>query len=265
MQSLAVIEFPAETSQTETFDMAITIATLEERVTNHIKFFWVVVGFGFVWLSVLSALIYRTNDSVNRVEKAQVDAPAKIVAKILSESETSNAATVANLNAVVTILQSSKVGQVRPDVSVLRTVSSKLSDVQGKHPDLPQVWQATGAFINYKSDVLLPASSTTLTSAKNVRCEQKLTQAGWVFSNCETTLEELAQAIQGTVVNGLPAPFTFLHCIVHYKGGAIPAKRMIFLDCVFRFQVLAVPPPEGMVAMTQLTTVGEGQIKVSIS
>ena len=132
MQSLTVIDFPAiePPSEIETLEMAITVATLEERVNSHIKFFWLVVGFGFVWLSSLTGLMLQTNSSVNRVEKAQVDAPVRIVAKLLSEPETSPAETASKLNAVSAILQTSKIGKVRPDPAALNVFSSKLASIK---------------------------------------------------------------------------------------------------------------------------------------
>jgi hypothetical protein len=56
------------------------------------------------------------------------------------------------MGAVATILQTSKVGPTKPDRAVLRTVSAKISDALNKYPDVPQVWQATGAFISYKKN-----------------------------------------------------------------------------------------------------------------
>ena len=62
MQSV-IADFTADT-----FDMAVpTIATLTERVDNHIKFFWRVVGAGFLWLATLSLLLYHINDTANRI------------------------------------------------------------------------------------------------------------------------------------------------------------------------------------------------------
>jgi hypothetical protein len=52
--------------------MVITVATLEERVNNHIKFFWIAFSCGFAWLTALSWLIYNINATGNRIEKAQV-------------------------------------------------------------------------------------------------------------------------------------------------------------------------------------------------
>ncbi len=253
MQALAaVIPFP----HGETPDMAnaaeltTTVATLEERVTNHIKFFWAVVAVGFSWLLGITLLLIHTNGTVTRVEQAQANAPAQIVASLLNKPSPSKSELSADLNAVSTILQSSKVTPKKPDAAAVASVAVKLSEVQQEYPDLPQVWQTTGAFINYKSEVLPATAGFT----KDLPCEMTMAGHGFVFSNCEMKLEDLAEHIQGVTVNGSPATFTFINCIIRYNGGAIPAKTLTFVNCIFHFSVPVVPSREGMIAMQSLTT-----------
>jgi hypothetical protein len=261
MQTESAIDFSAiELSpELETPDMAnaaeltVQIGKLEERVNNHIKFFWGVAAAGFAWLAILSLLLYNINNNVKTLAVAQADTPAKIVAKLLSEPQTSSAKVASNLNAAATILRASKIGKVKPESSVLSTVSSKLAEAQTKYPDLPEVWQTTGVFITYKSEARLPVSQNTPFLTRGIGCNSQAGGAGWIFSNCEVTLEDIAERITGSTVNGSPAPFTFIHCIVHYSGGRIPAKQLTFVDCNFSFEVLIVPPREGMAVMRQLT------------
>jgi hypothetical protein len=250
MESLAITEFPPEI---ETFDMAITVATLEERVNSHIKWFKSAIAAGFAWLAVLSLLLYNIHTDVRNVAVAQADAPAKFVATLLSQPQTSSSALASNLNAASTILRTSKIGKVKPESSVLSTVSLKLAEAQTKYPDLPEVWQTTGVFITYKSEARLPLSLNTPFLNSWAACKVQAGGIGWVFSNCEVTLEDIAERIKGSTLNGSPAPFTFIHCMVHYSGGRIPAKQLTFADCNFSFQVPVVPPREGMAVMRQLT------------
>jgi hypothetical protein len=78
--------------------------------------------------------------------------------------------------------------------------------------------------------------------------------AGWIFNNCELSLETLAENIKDNKVNGAPAAFNFINCIVHYSGGPIPAKELHFSDSILDFQVRTIPPPVGILAMRQLMT-----------
>jgi hypothetical protein len=66
-------------------ELTTIVATLDERVKNHIRFFWTAVAFGFLWLAALTGLIIHTSQSVDRVAKAQVDAAAQIGASRLDK------------------------------------------------------------------------------------------------------------------------------------------------------------------------------------
>jgi len=46
---------------------------LDERVTNHIKFFWVVVGSGLLWLSAISVLLYETKSDLRELTAKQAN------------------------------------------------------------------------------------------------------------------------------------------------------------------------------------------------
>ncbi len=249
------------------------MASLEERVANHIKFFWVVVGFGFVWLSAITVLLVQTKGSVARVGQAQAYAPAKTVAKLLSEPTTSTTELVANLNAASAILQTSKPIPTGPPrgrwqyafsetPSVLKAVSSQLTNAQDKHPDLPQVWQTTSTFINYKSDSLLPDSSRVILLAK-VGCTLGIGNITFTvrMQNCEVELDDL---VETRLPDGSYPNYLLINCVVRYKGGTIHAKGIVFQNCVFRFQTPTVPSREGMLAMRQLTTV-QDETKITLS
>jgi len=228
-------------------ELTTKVATLEERVANNIILFRVVVGFGFVWLAAITWLLIQIKGTVDHLAQAQASVPVQVVGRLLGNSAASKAEIAANLNAAATILQTSKVGPSKPDSSALRTVSAKLSEIQQEYPDLLQVWQATGAFISYRS-------SARKTPIDTKQCTNTVQKEGMVIANCEVALEDLARHVSGNTLNGLPLPFTFVNCIVHYRGGSIPAKRLTFINCVFRFDVTSQPPREGVLAMRQLTT-----------
>ena len=87
---------------------------LEERVTNHIKFFWVVVGFGFLWLGSVTALLIRVDSNVNQVQRASADAPARIVASLLDGQSIDKYNAPQRLAAAASILKTEKPGIMRP-------------------------------------------------------------------------------------------------------------------------------------------------------
>jgi hypothetical protein len=63
---------------------AITVARLEERVNNHIKFFWAAVGVGFLWMSAITGLFLKTNSTLSAVATSQANMPSQVVAALLN-------------------------------------------------------------------------------------------------------------------------------------------------------------------------------------
>jgi hypothetical protein len=238
--------------------LAVSAAVLEERINNHIKLFWRVVVGGGLWLAAISSALYRINGTMNRVEIAQANAPAQIVAGLLKQPPLLESEAAEKLNAASTLLRETKIKAVRPDPAILKEVSSEISRDQQKYPDLPAVWRATSAFINYRSDALLPEpAEQALASARLFDCRGgsiRLYQGRAFVEKCTLDLE---RGVAGDNV-------TFVNCIIQYRGGPIPIKRMEFINCVFRFEVTNVPFKEGAIAMMQLTTSADRDIRIAL-
>ena len=241
-----------------TADLTRQLDRLEERVTNNIKFFWVVVGAGFFWMGFISLTLFNMNGAIGRLEKTQANAATNIVSTLLKRPTSTRAEAAANLGAVTTILRGSTVGRTKPDPSVIKSVSSELAQAQNKFPDLPEVWQATGQFINYKSVALLPQSAEkAVNSARSMSCDRITTgPEAIVLTGCTLDLENAVDS---------KAPVIFINCFVRYRGGLIKSKHMEFHNCVFQFDVLNVPPQAAMLAMMQLTTENVADVKISLS
>jgi hypothetical protein len=71
-------------------ELTTIVATLDERVKNHIPFFWTAVAFGFLWLAALTGLVIHTSQSVDRVAKAQANAAAQMGANRLDRPASSS-------------------------------------------------------------------------------------------------------------------------------------------------------------------------------
>jgi hypothetical protein len=233
--------------------MATNVATLEERVNNHIAGFKAAIAGGFAWLAVLSLLLYNIRTDVKGIAVAQADAPARVVAQVLSQPQTSGAGLASNLNAASAILQSSKLGKVKPGGSALVAVSSKLSEIQDREPNLPSVWDATGAFINYRSASIarggIPVSPTGRCLVGLGVTDRLVT----TVSNCEMDLDTFPST---TAINGNYPEYQCFNCIVRYSGGPIYASALRFIDCIFRFDIHGVPSHEGIKALQKLTSDG---------
>jgi len=246
------LKYDSELELATAAELTTIVATLDERVKNHIRFFWTAVGFGFLWLAGITTLVVHTNGSVDRVERSQVNVAAQIVSSLLDRAVASKEDEASKLSAVSAILRSAPVERIKPDAPLLDKVSLKISESQGQYPDLPQVWQATAALITYKSGS--SATSRPLGIARGSACTTKLGGSGFLLTNCDVTLEDLARRFSGNTLDGAPIAFTFIDCNIRYGGGAIPAKQMAFFNSRLNFLVPSVPARSGMLAMEQLTT-----------
>jgi len=240
-----------------------TIAQLAERVDNHIRFFWVAVAAGFAWLAVLSGFLFNMNSTIGRVERAKADEPFRIVAGILNTQSVSREEEAGTLSAVSSILRSAQIMRAKPDKQTVNNVGTQIVKAQDKYPDLLITWKATASFINYKSKALLTTAGIPK-GADGRECRGTFGALGWVFDRCEINLEGLAARITGNKINGEKAAFIFTHCIVHYNGGSIPAKRLTFIDSIFQFDVNRIPDVSGTAAMRQLALSTTSQPEVTL-
>jgi hypothetical protein len=180
------------------------------------------------------------------------------VASLLNSSVTTPSEAQANLAAAASVLQSSKIGKIKPDSSQLKAISDKLVEDQNQYPELPQVWETTGVFINYKSEALLPASLKPASMAYGMDCGNggmNIKNGVATFTNCEVSLDHL--------INGAIS-INFIHCIVHYHGGPISPAPMTFYGSIFRFDVIGLPPPRGIHVLRELAaTESIGNVTIS--
>jgi hypothetical protein len=238
--------------------VAADLGILEEKVKNHIKLFSIVVGFGFIWLGAISLFLWQIHGQLGNVLQAQANAPAQIVASLLNSSPQTPAQTQTNLAAAASVLQTTKIGNTKPDSVNLKAISEKLVDDQNRYPELPQVWTTTGVFINYKSESLLADYNIILEHAKGKSCDDakvevkedgrfKKGSAHFTtnISDCETSLERMALGLPTMSVDGKLQPMIFINAIIHYQGGAIPTRELQFHNCIFQFDVPVVPPSLG--------------------
>jgi hypothetical protein len=194
-------------------------------------------------LAGLLTLGLQTRSSVNTIAQTEANAPAQIVSSILSRQPSSPAEAVASLDAASAILSTAKVGKTRPDAAKLKNLAEQLTNVQNAFPDLPQVWNTTGAFIGYKSQALLPTAARIRDQVGESGCKAGGKLPGtWRFENCEVSLEDLARRFQRDKQGNRPIPFELINRVVHYSGGALPDAPIVFRNSLFIFEIKVVPP-----------------------
>ncbi|MGA9061158.1 MAG: hypothetical protein WB341_05765 [Terracidiphilus sp.] len=147
---------------------------------------------------------------------------------------------------------------------IVRVRHHCVTDNQRREIDVLEVWHTTGMFINYKSQVLLPAGAEIIIAkASGEPCSTRSTiPQGITFKDCEISLEDVARRFSGNTYNGLPISFQFINCVVDYHGGPLPDGPMEFSDSVFHFYVTVVPSPRGAEAMRSLAQAESDEGKV---
>jgi hypothetical protein len=259
MATIPILVNPAE----EVSDMATAneltgwFERLDERVKNHIKFFWCVAAFQFACMTGLLYLVLQTKSAVVNLAQIQANAPAQVAANILSVPISSSEEAKDNLTAVTAILRSADRDHKKATATALKPVSTKLVSIAQQYPDLPQVWKATADFINYKFDSAIPESQE-MSRKVFMDCSHggstTILNGEIQFTNCEL---DLTRAVGGSV-----RQITFINCIIHYDGGPVPAAPMIFDRCLFRFNVPVVPPPRGIRTMQILAEATENIVQI---
>ena len=232
---------------------ATDLAALTERVANHIKFFWVVVAFGFLWLATVSGVLWIIHGQLGGVQNAQANIPVQTVEALLSKPASTQPEMASKLGAVSTILQSAKIGQVKADKAALAKVSTQIADAQRTYPETPEVWQATSALISYKSS---EASSVGIIPGSG--CQFSVGDVA-LFKNCDISLEAALSSLSTLKINGQEPKVQFQNCVIRYSGGGVPPYSMTFMNSIFQFNVSIVPPKPGIRAMEQLTTADLGK------
>jgi hypothetical protein len=200
------------------------IAALEERVANHIKFFWVVVGFGFVWLGALTVLINQINGAVNRLERTQTAALVDL----------NNRVVAAQLTGLRTAIETAhKKSEIIPKLELAdykQTLQKSPSSSAG-------YWATLAALINYQSFINQLNGEAPDPSTVSKPCPMVAgpmahdnTFSGFAISGCIVDLDT------ETFEN-----ITFRNSVIRYRGGPVSLLNVRFINCRFILDVPANP------------------------
>jgi len=145
-------------------DLSLKVAKLEERVDNHIKFFWTVVAFGGLWLIAISGGLLKISNDIGKL-------PTALSTQLIKESEKSaNAGQIKeasrSIEMAATLMKAARQSEVRPKADYFKNVSDHLKSLrsspltdQSGHPvagaeelmdDIDQAWMALA---NYRSSL----------------------------------------------------------------------------------------------------------------
>jgi hypothetical protein len=155
--------------------------------------------------------------------------------------------------------------------SLCLLVHSNCTNAQDAYLDLPETWQATSAFINYKSDASLPDNAQAY-AASQQSCQSRVENnlAGVVYSNCDVNLEEAESKfhnnIAGNSVTSVTSPIVFFNCIVRYRGGQLFQGQSVVLQrSLLRLEISLLPSVPAIVVMKTLMTADLNQNTVKLN
>lgn len=229
-----------------------TIATLAERVDNHIKFFWIVVGAGFLWLGTLSLLLYHINDTANRIVSDQtgikdsfIDQSLAIYAALPPDQFKTTLPDVAS-----TVAKAQK-QRLTASPKVVNELQSKLINTESSVPDY---WPTAAALITYHSflvvgniqnwgKVFKPCIGPADMDSSPEASAQVLGPDGKPIGP-KTPIRRIGERDCYLVLDGKRASgFDCTRCLVKYSGGPLSMRDVKFIDCLFIFDFPSQQPP----------------------
>lgn len=174
----------------------------------------------------------------------------------------------ASLNTVIAQVQTAKVEGKPPNSEKVQALTTALSQVISKDPDMPEAWNAAAELISYKTENAKPDVGSLPRcdlAALKPEARQKTFPDGSVFmifgyyaSHCALYLEDVPEMhvnpnelknLHIEISGGggdITFPIYLTDGIAVYHGGPIRnSSGFVLQDCVLDFNVNDIPPSEG--------------------
>lgn len=225
-------------------------AALEERVANHIRFFWAGVAGAAVWLAYLSTTLFNMNGSLKSIEgqmaKTTVASHAQLDKEQFKES-------LPELGTALSVVRTRNIDLPKKQVLAIRDNLVAISDRS------PGFWQTATELIRYEAKPIGVAEDCARTNPEHLKWlpidhpeykgEPPPDQIR--FRGCRLNLDAPlpSSAIRATQTDAVS--IVCEDCTVHYSGGgsSILLTRkwvgLIFKDCAFDFSASDSSPDQG--------------------
>jgi hypothetical protein len=248
---LALIEYQDMASGPE---LTRQVTALEERVKNHITFFWTVVAFGFVWLAAVSVQLFLINGKLGPL----VGAAATPAAQLYVAAE--NPTVAQNQDKVLRVLSDTR--EAHTPIPTDTLASAGHSFVAASEQD-SGAWKTTQALMAYRTYVTsltftVPITGTVPQNTSYLALSvpgEILPSLGFVPqgvsegnaarlqrigkpTNPNVTMgpEELIAMGGATRIDGMDIAHVIFDGVeVHYDGGPLRLQDVIFVNCTFVF------------------------------
>jgi hypothetical protein len=281
-QRLNSVEKDASSVERSILSIREGISAVEKEISNvngFAKGFWIAITIaGFLVVAIFGWSIHKVGQlddkfqqldvKVGKIQEKLADGGlGQIVASLLSKPLGDQRQAEKSLTVAATILKSVKTGAAPAEQDDIKTIAKGISNAQMNFPTAPQVWDASAAFISYRSRTTESAKALIERAADKKNCSYswgKPSPSEEVFKNCEVSLEEVANNFKDVKIGTIPSlppktslmPRVFYDSVIHYHGGELPDGPMYFYNCVFLFDVQDVPANRGTQTLEALTNLG---------
>src|SRR5216683_1370523 len=118
-------------------ELTPVVARIEERLTLYVKLFLGACSGVVVAAGVIGTVLWGMHGSIARLEQGQANAASNIVSGLLKRVPSDTTEAAQNLAAAATLLRVSRIGEIKPTVSAIQSVSAELVRAQSRYQDLP--------------------------------------------------------------------------------------------------------------------------------
>jgi hypothetical protein len=250
LQHLPPLISDCSDSESDLANVPQKFAALEERVANHIKFFWAAVACGFAWLAILSTLIYQMNGTVNHIDKTQTSTNEDLTKRVVAAE-------------LITLKSTFDTAQQTHEIFPEPQLADYKQTLQKSPSSSPGYWTTVASLINYQSFVDQALGEAPDPSKVSQPCgmvgpkAHNNTFIGLPTSDCLVELD--TENFENV---------TFRNSVIHYKGGPVSLISVRFVNCRFvldipRTPVLAPTSPQTRFLLTLLNSPDQTNVQIS--
>jgi hypothetical protein len=233
-------------------ELTTAFARLEERVTNHIRFFWVIVGALVLSLGWVSLQLYQIKGSIKPLAANQTT--TQLIIAAADPTDPTSPVKVAQA------IAEAKKTQTPIPATVLNKTGQAFVDASAEDP---KAWDTTKVLMEYRANLnsltfvfpptSLPVQSTRFTAkafdgkpgphlsvvSQGVPAAQ-VARLQPIGQNTNPTISSgpshLLAAGGAILLNGMDiAHVIFVGVEVHYDGGPLQMQDVLFINCTFVF------------------------------
>jgi hypothetical protein len=244
-----------EIQNLESFEMA-KVDVIEERLNNHIKFFWGIIAFFGAALLTIGGILIHMNGQLGRLDSLDSIGQKLTKLELNSQASLPQSAFDKALPEIKSTVATARKDRISVPPAVIEGLRDKLLASNSNAPDF---WPTIAEFISYRSLIQSPPPRRPLGQAyyaaivptctdsfpapmkvTAVLSPHEIAQSRGIYENCLFVLDSPDQDQRiNTILNTRTPYLTFKNCLIEYRGGEI---NLILAWDKMPFTITLVPP-----------------------